>query len=140
MAGTSVFTQPVVGLADVVRLVNRRPLFASKAVFASSADLFITCLHGFSAGGTVDKPVKQVIERASVAFHNRRPAVNDFLYLFPFFRGNNGFMAILNNLPIFTGNKINRTRTDAFLVCPADQMCALVKRVPQNTIDSCAAP
>ena len=69
MAGTGVLAQPVVGLADIVCLVNRLPHLAGEAVLSGSADLFIPHLHGLPAGGAVDKPVEQVIERAGVAFH-----------------------------------------------------------------------
>ena len=64
----------VISLADIVRLVNRFPHLAGKAVFASSADLLIPHLHGFPTGGAVDNTVEQVVEGAGIAFHNRRPA------------------------------------------------------------------
>lgn len=61
VAGTGVLTQPVVGLADIVCLVNRFPHLAGKTVLPGSADFFIPYLHGLPAGGAVDKPVEQVI-------------------------------------------------------------------------------
>ena len=77
MAGAGVLAQPVVGLADIIRLVNRLPHLAGKTVFSGSAHLFIPHLHGLSAGSTVNDTVEQVIEGTGVAFHNGRSAVND---------------------------------------------------------------
>ena len=76
MAGAGVFAQPVVGLADIIRLINRLPLLAGKAVFTSSANLFIPHLHGFPTGGAVDNAVEQIIERAGVSLHNGWSAVD----------------------------------------------------------------
>ena len=112
---------PVVGLADIVRLVNRLPHFAGEAVLPGSADLFIPHLHGLPAGGAVDQPVEQVIEGAGIAFHNGRPAVNEFLHLFPFLRRHNGLMAALDHFPLVTGNNVIGVGADAFLMCPKDQ-------------------
>ena len=140
MAGTGVLAQPVVGLADIVCPVNRLPHLAGEAVLPGSADLFIPHLHGFPAGGAVDKPVEQVIEGAGVAFHNGWPAVNDVLHLFPFLRRHNRLMAALNDLPILTGDNVIGIGADAFLVCPADKMCALIKGISQNMADPCAPP
>ena len=139
MAGTGVLAQPVVGLADIVCLVNRFPHLAGKTVLPGSADLFIPH-HGLPAGGAVDKPVEQVIEGAGVAFHNGWPAVNDFLHLFPFLRRHNRFVAALDDLPILTGDNVISIGTDAFLVCPADKMCAFIKGIPQDMADPCASP
>lgn len=72
--------------------------------------------------------------------HNSWTAVDQFLHLRPFFRGNDGFMAVFNNFPIFTGNEFERTGTDARLVRPAHEMCALVKRIAENVADSCRTP
>ena len=98
---------------------------------------FIPCLHGFPTGGTVNDTVEDVVVWAVIARHNSWTAVDQFLYLRPFFRGNDGFMAVFNNFPIFTGNEFERTGTDARLVRPAHEMCALVKRVAEDVADSC---
>ena len=140
MAGTGVLAQPVVSLADIVCPVNRLPHFAGEAVLPGSADLFIPHLHGLPAGGAVDKPVEQVIEGAGVAFHNGWPAVNDVLYLFPFLRRHNRFVAALDDLPILTGDNVISVGADAFLVCPADKMCAFIKGISQDMADPCAPP
>ena len=97
-------------------------------------------LHRLPAGGTVDKPVEQVIEGAGVAFHNGWPAVNDVLYLFPFLRRHNRFVAALDDLPILTGDNVISVGADAFLVCPADKMCAFIKGISQDMADPCAPP
>lgn len=54
MAGAGVLSQPVISLADIIRLVNRLPLLAGKAVLSGSANHFYirTCMD--SAGVTVD--------------------------------------------------------------------------------------
>ena len=70
MTGTGVLAQPVVGLADLIRLINRFPLFAGKTVLSGSANLFIPYLHGLSAGRTVNDTVEQVIKGTGVALHN----------------------------------------------------------------------
>ena len=119
MAGTGVLTQPVVGLADIVCLINRLPHLAGEPVLSGSTDLFIPHLHGLPAGSTVDQPVEQVIEGAGVAFHNGWPAVNDFLHLFPF----------------LTWDDVISVGADAFLMCPADKMCALIKWITQDMAD-----
>ena len=140
MAGAGVLAQPVVGLADIIRLVNRLPHLAGKTVFSGSAHLFIPHLHGLSAGSTVNDTVEQVIEGTGVAFHNGRSAVNDFLHLLPFFRGDDCFMAILDNFPVLTRDNVIGVGTNPFLMCPADQMCALIKGIPQDMADSCTSP
>ena len=61
MASAGVFTQAVVGLADVVRLVNRFPRFSGKAVLSSPAYLLIAYLHRLPTGSAVDKAVKQIV-------------------------------------------------------------------------------
>ena len=106
MAGTGVLAQPVVGLADIIRLINRFPLFAGKTVLSSSADLFVPYLHGLSTSRTINDTVEQVIKGAGVALHNSWSAVNDFLHLLPFFRGDDCFMAILNDFPVLTGDNV----------------------------------
>ena len=140
MAGAGVFAQPVVGLTNIICLINRFPHLAGKAVFASSADLFIPYLHGFPTGGAVDNAVEQVVEGAGIAFHNRWPAIHDGLYLLPFLRCHNRLMAALNDFPVLTGNDVIGVGANPFLVCPANQMSALIKRVSQDMADSCAAP
>ena len=84
--------------------------------------------------------VEQVIEGTGVAFHNGRSAVNDFLHLLPFFRGDDCFMAILDNFPVLTRDNVIGVGANPFLMCPADQMCALIKRVSQDMADSCTSP
>ena len=140
MAGTDLAAHAVVGLADIVRLVNRLPHFAGEAVLPGSAHFLIPHLHGLPAGGAVNQSVEQVIEGAGVAFHNGWPAVNDFLHLFPFLRRHNRLMAALNDLPFLTGDNVISVGADAFLMCPADKMCALIKGIPQDMADPCAPP
>ena len=140
MAGTGVLAQPVVSLANIVCPVNRLPHFTGEPVLPGSADLFIPHLHGLPAGGAVDQTVEQVVEGAGVAFHDGWPAVNDFLHLFPFLRRHNGLMAALNDLPIFTGDNVISVGADAFLVCPADKMCAFIKGISQDMAYPCAPP
>ena len=84
--------------------------------------------------------MEQVVEGAGVAFHDGWPAVNDFLHLFPFLRRHNGLMAALNDLPIFTGDNVISVGADAFLVCPADKMCAFIKGISQDMAYPCAPP
>ena len=76
--------------------------------------------------------MEQVIEGAGVAFHNGWPAVNDVLYLFPLLRRHNRFVAALDDLPILTGDNVINVGADAFLVCPADKMCAFIKGISQD--------
>ena len=140
MAGTGVLAQPVIGLADIIRLINRFPLFAGKTVLSGSANLFIPHLHGLSASRTINDTVEQVIKGAGVALHNGWSAVNDFLHLLPFFRGDDCFMAILDNFPVLTRDNVIGVGTNPFLMCPADQMCALIKGIPQDMADSCTSP
>ena len=140
MAGADLAAHPVVGLADIVRLINRFPHLTSEAVFAGSADFFIPHLHGLPAGGAVDQPVEQVVEGTGIAFHNGRFAVNEFLYLFPFLRRHNGLMAALDDFPILTGDNVIGVGADAFLMRPKDQMCALIEGIPQDMADPCAPP
>ena len=66
MAGAGVLSQAVIGLADVIRLVNRLPHFSGKAILSSPSYLLIAYLHGFSAGGAVNKTVEQIVKWASV--------------------------------------------------------------------------
>ena len=140
MAGAGVLAQPVVGLADIIRLVNRLPHLAGKAVLSGSPYFFIAHLHGLPAGGTVDNTVKEIVKGAGAALHDGWPTVNDLLHLRPFLRLDNRLMAALYDLPILTGDDVIGVGTDAFLVRPADQMCAFIKRVPQDMADPCAAP
>ena len=119
MAGTGVLTQPVVGLADIVCLINRLPHLAGEPVLSGSTDLFIPHLHGLPAGSAVDQPVEQIIKGAGIAFHDRWFAVNDSLHLFPF----------------LTWDDVISVGADAFLMCPADKMCALIKWITQDMAD-----
>ena len=97
------------------------------------------CL-GNTAGSAVDQPVEQIIKGAGIAFHDRWFAVNDSLYLFPFLRRHNRLMAALDHFPLVTGDNVISVGADALLVCPKDQMCALIKGIPQDMADPCAAP
>ena len=134
MAGTGFLTQPVVGLADIVCLINRLPHLAGEPVLSGSTDLFISHLHGLPAGGAVDQTVEQIIKGAGIPL-NGRPAVNEFLHLFPFLRRHNGLMAALDHFPLVTGNNVIGVGADAFLMCPADKMCALIKWITQDMAD-----
>ena len=64
----------------------------------------------------------------------------DFLHLFPFLRRHNRLMAALNDLPFLTGDNVIGIGADAFLVRPADKMCALIKGISQDMADPCAPP
>ena len=139
VAGADLAAHAVVSLADIVRLVNRFPHLAGEAVLSGSAHLLIPHLHGLPAGGTVDKAVEQVVEGAGITL-NGRPAVNQFLHLFPFLRRHNRLMAALNDLPFLTGDNVIGIGADAFLVRPADKMCALIKGISQDMADPCAPP
>ena len=46
--------------------------------------------------------------------------VNDFLHLLPFFRGDDCFMAILDNFPVLTRDNVIGVGANPFLMCPAD--------------------
>ena len=140
MAGADLTTHPVVGLADIIRLVNRLPHLAGESVLPSPAHFFIPHLHGLPAGSTVDQPVEQIIKGAGVAFHNGGPAVNDFLHLLPFLRRHNRFVAALNHFPVLTGDNVIGVGADAFLMCPADKMCTFIKGISQDMADSRPAP
>lgn len=140
MAGTGILTQPVVGLANVIRLINRFPLFAGKTVLSGSADLFIPHLHGLSAGRTINDTVEQVVERAGITIHNGWSAVDQFLNLIPFFRGYNCFMTIFNDFPFLTGNDVIGVGANAFLVCPKNQMSTFIKGISQDMADSGTSP
>ena len=83
--------------------------------------------------------MEQIIEGTGVSL-NGRPAVNDFLHLFPFFRRHNRLMAALNHFPLVTGDNVIGVGADALLVRPKDQMCALIKGIPQDMADPCPAP
>ena len=63
-----------------------------------------------------------------------------FLLLFPFLRRHNRFVAALDDLPILTGDNVISVGADAFLVCPADKMCAFIKGISQDMADPCAPP
>ena len=139
MAGTDLAAHAVVGLADIVRLVNRLPHFAGEAVLPGSAHFLIPHLHGLPAGGAVDQTVEQIIKGAGIPL-NGRPAVNEFLHLFPFLRRHNGLMAALDHFPLVTGNNVIGVGADAFLMRPKDQMCALIEWISQDVTDSGSAP
>ena len=139
MAGTDLAAHAVVGLADIVRLVNRLPHFAGEAVLPGSAHFLIPHLHGLPAGGAVDQTVEQIIKGAGIPL-NGRPAVNEFLHLFPFLRRHNRLMAALNDLPFLTGDNVIGVGADAFLMRPKDQMCALIEWISQDVTDSGSAP
>ena len=84
--------------------------------------------------------MEQVIEGAGVPLHDGRAAVNQFLHLLPVLRAYDGFMAALKDFPFLTGNDVIGIGADSLLVRPADKMCALVKRVPQDMANPCAPP
>ena len=84
--------------------------------------------------------MEQVVEGTGIAFHNGWLAVNEFLYLLPFLRRYNGLMAALDHFPLVTGDNVIGVGADALLMRPKDQMCALVKGIPQDMADSGPAP
>lgn len=43
-------------------------------------------------------------------------------------------MAILDNFPVLTRDNVIDVGTNPFLMCPADQMCALIKGIPQDIL------
>ena len=45
----------------------------------------------------------------------------------PFLRRHNRLMAALDHFPLVTGDNVISVGADALLVCPKDQMCALIK-------------
>ncbi len=128
MAGAGVLPQPVIRLADIIRLVYRFPFLTGKAVLPGSSHFLIAYLHGLPAGGTVNNAVEQVIEGAGVPLHDGRAAVNQFLHLLPVLRAYDSFMAALKDFPFLTGNDVIGIGSDSLLVYPADKMCAFVKR------------
>lgn len=77
---------------------------------------------------------------AGISLHDRWSAVNVFLHLLPFRNSDNRFMAVFQHFPILTGNEVYCTGADTFLMRPADQMCAFVKRIAQNMADSGCTP
>lgn len=140
MTGAGVFAQSVVGLADIIRLINQLPHLAGKEIHPSSADLFILHLYRFPTGGAVDNTMGQVVEGTGVAFHNRWPAIHDCLYLLPFLQCRNRFMTALDNFPVLTGNDIIGVGANPYLVRSAKKMSTLIKRGTQDMADSCGTP
>lgn len=126
MAGAGVLPQPVIRLADIIRLVYRLPFLAGKAVLPGSAYLLIAYLPGLPAGGVVDNAMEQVVEGAGVPLHDRRAAVNEFLHLLPVLRAYDGFMAALKHFPFLTWDDVIGIGADSLLVRPADQMESLI--------------
>ena len=140
MAGAGVFPQPIIGLANIIRLVNRFPHFSSKAVLPGSADFLIAYLHGFPTGGAVDKAVKQIVKGAAIPLHDGRAAVNQLLHPVPLFPADNGLVAILDNLPLVTGDEVHRVGANGLLVALANHMIALIDRVTEHFSNHRAAP
>lgn len=68
MAGAGILAQPVVGLANIIRLINRLPNLAGKTVLSGSSNLFIPHLHGFSTGRTVNDAVEQIVKGQELPF------------------------------------------------------------------------
>lgn len=134
------FPQPIVGLADIIRLINGFSLLTSKMILICSPDLFVPHLHGLSASGAVDNTVEQVVKRAGVSLHNWRSAVNQILNLFPFFRGNDGFVTVLNDFPFLTGIDVIGVGANPFLVRPKNQMSTFIKGIPHDMTDSGTSP
>ncbi len=84
-------------------LCYRLPLFLGTAVSICPAVLFITHLHGLTAGSAIHQSVEDVIVRAGISLHDRRPAVNQFLHTVPVLLADDGFMAVLYDLTLLTG-------------------------------------
>jgi hypothetical protein len=103
MAGAGVLPQPVIRLADIIRLVYRFPFLTGKVVPPGSSHFLIAYLHGLPAGGTVNNAVEQVIEGAGVPLHDGKAAVNQFLHLLPVLQAYDSFMAALKDFPFLTG-------------------------------------
>lgn len=140
MTGAGVFPKPVIGLADIICLVNGFSLLTSETILIRSPNLFAPHLHGLSTGSTVDDTVEQVVERAGITIHNGWSAVNQLLNLIPFFRGNDGFVTVLNDFPFLTRNDVIGVGTNAFLVRPKNQMSTFIKGISQDMADPCAPP
>ena len=132
MAGAGVLSQPVIGLADVIRLVNRLPHFSGKAILSSPAYLLIAYLHGFPAGSAVDKTMEQVIERTAIPLHDGRAAINQLLHSIPLFPADNRLVAVLDNFPLIAGNEIYRIGTNCLLMAFTNYMVAFVNRVAEH--------
>ena len=99
-------------------------------------NLFVPHLHGLSTGGTVNDTVEQVVKRAGVSLHNGLSAINQLLNLIPFFRGNDGFVTVLNDFPFFTRNDVINIGANPFLVRPKNEMSTFIKRISQDMADS----
>ena len=140
VAGAGIFPQTVIGLANVIRLVNRFPYLSGKAVLSRPAYFLITYLHGFPSSGTVDKAVEQVIERTAIPLHDRRTAVDQLLHPVPLVTADNGFMAVFNDLPLVTRDKIHRVGANGLLVRLTNYMIALVDWISQHFVNRGAAP
>jgi hypothetical protein cdifQCD_17163 len=76
VTGTGVFPQSVIGLADIICLVNGFSLLTSETILIRSSNLFVPHLHGLSTGSTVNDTVEQVVELASITIHNGWSAVD----------------------------------------------------------------
>ena len=136
MTGTGVFPKPVIGLANIICLINGFSLLTSETILVCSPDLFVPYLHGLSTGGTVNDTVEQVVKRAGVSLHGGLSAVNQLLNLIPFFRGNDGFVTVLNDFPFFTRNDVINIGANPFLVRPKNEMSTFIKRISQDMADS----
>lgn len=102
-------------------------------------NLFVPHLHGLSTGGTVNDTVEQVVKRAGVSLHNGLSAVNQLLNLIPFFRGNDGFVTVLNDFPFFTRNDVINIGANPFLVRPKNEMSTFILRITHQAQRRCSA-
>ena len=140
MTGTGVFPKPVIGLADIICLINRFSLLTSETILIRSSNLFVPYLHGLPTGGTVNDTVEQVVKRAGVSLHNWWSAVNQLLNLIPFFRGYDCFMTVFNDFPFLTRNNVIGVGANPFLVRPKNQMSTFIKGISQDMADSGTSP
>ena len=130
MTGAGIFTHTVVGLANIVCLVDRLPHFSGKTVLSRPANFLIAHLHGLPAGGAINKAMKQVVKWASVFSWDSRAAVNQLLHPIPLFPADNGLMAVLDDLPLVAGDKIVGVGTNRLLMALAYYMIAFINRIP----------
>ena len=133
MACAGIFTQTVISLADIICLVYRLTFFPCPAVFVPPAHLFITYLHRLPTGGTIDNAMKNIIIWAVIPLHDWWSAVYKLLNLFPLRFRYNGFMTVLYNFSLLPRNDVVSVGTYPLLMRFADNVCALVKWITQDS-------
>ena len=84
--------------------------------------------------------MEQIIKGATIPLHDGRAAVNQLLHPVPLLPADNGLMAILDNLPLVTRNKVHCVGANGLLVALANHMIALVDRVTEHFSNHRTAP